>query len=171
MVFDFGWYVFGAGVCALAVLIDTRTRKIPNWLNALTAIVMIAGLVLTGIHHSNPWLVVAGHGLGGLLLPLGLLAPLFIIRALGAGDIKLMMALGILWGPWSALYHTLFMALAGGLIAGLVFAYHVGWQGLWGLLQSGGRGLSSYQALKIKFPYSLAILASYAVTLWWRHLI
>jgi prepilin peptidase CpaA len=171
MVFPFGWHLLGALICAAAFIIDMRTRKIPNWLNFTAGSVMTAGVLLEFIRHPQPWIPVLQHALGGLLVPLGMLAPLFVMRALGAGDIKLMMALGILLGPKGAFYQTLFMAMAGGVLAVLVFSYHLGWQGLWGLLRSGGRGLSGYAALKEKFPYSLAIAISYGAVLWWQGLI
>ena len=73
--------------------LDWRTRKIPNW---LTVSGFVAGL---GIHT-----IVGGwHGalasLQGAGLALLVLLPLVLLRGLGAGDWKLMGAVGALLGP------------------------------------------------------------------------
>jgi prepilin peptidase CpaA len=88
-------FSFPAGV------IDWRTRKIPNWLT-------VSGFAIgVGIHA---WLA-GWHGvltsLEGTGLALGILLPLVLLRALGAGDWKLMGAIGALLGPVMMLFVLL----------------------------------------------------------------
>jgi prepilin peptidase CpaA len=95
---------------------DLRTRKIPNWLT-------LSGLVL-GLGLNT--LVLHGHGVVIALLGLGLslliYVPLYIVRGMGAGDVKLMAAVGSIAGPHNWLIIFLVTALLGGLVAfALVF--------------------------------------------------
>lgn len=103
-----------AGVAVLLVIgaaTDLRSRRIPNVLTIGGAVLgaMINGAMLgwKGAEESIlGWLL----GCGLLLLP-------FLQRALGAGDVKLLAAVGA-WGGPSLVLHTLFLgAMAGGLIA------------------------------------------------------
>ena len=84
-------------VCAAAVR-DIRTRRIPNW---LTVSGVVAGMALNAFLFETPGLLDALKGLGFALL---IYFPLFAIRAVGAGDAKLMAAVGAIVGPanWSA---------------------------------------------------------------------
>lgn len=83
-----------AVIVALAAgLGDLRTRRIPN---RLTVSALVAGIGLNSL--LGGW-----HGLylslEGAALGLGLLLPVVLLRGLGAGDWKLMGALGALVGP------------------------------------------------------------------------
>ncbi len=71
---------------------DLRFRRIPNWLN-LSGIVVGCGLntLLTGWHG----LVTA---LLGMVCALLVYIPLYLIRGMGAGDVKLMAAVGAMAG-------------------------------------------------------------------------
>jgi prepilin peptidase CpaA len=88
---------------------DWRTRRIPNW---LTVSGFLAGITLNSI--LGGW-----HGarqsLEGAGLALGLLLPFVLMRGLGAGDWKLMGAVGALTG-WRAM---LFVFVVSALLAGL----------------------------------------------------
>lgn len=98
---------------------DLRTRRIPNW---LTVPAMIAGVaansMLMGWHGTK--LALEGAGLG-----LGLLLPLVLMRALGAGDWKLMGAAGAILGP----ARFLVVLLASILIAGVMAVFEIVRQG------------------------------------------
>jgi prepilin peptidase CpaA len=107
--------VLAAGL-AVAVVIDMRTRRIPNW---LTGSMMVAGVALavTGLGAVTPGQAALGI-VGGLVLML----PGHIIGATGAGDVKLMAAVGAFVGPALALNAFLGTAVAGGVFAVAVAA-------------------------------------------------
>ena len=87
--------------------LDWRTWKIPNW---LTIPGFLLGLATNAVIGRWPGLKDSLEGAG---LALGLLLPLVILRALGAGDWKLMGAMGAFLGPWpflDVLVVTIFVA-------------------------------------------------------------
>jgi prepilin peptidase CpaA len=77
--------------------IDYRTRRIPNW---LTVSGMLIGIALHAF-QSGPFGVMTA--LAGMVLALIGLLPLVLLRAMGAGDWKLMGSLGAILGPASML--------------------------------------------------------------------
>jgi prepilin peptidase CpaA len=90
---------------------DWRTRRIPN---ALTLAGLPLGLVLNAWanHWSGVW-----SALEGAALVLALLLPLVLLRGLGAGDWKLMGALGALLGPARIILILLATVFLSGLVA------------------------------------------------------
>jgi prepilin peptidase CpaA len=162
----------------VAAVIDVRSYRIPNWLTCSGA---AFGLVYSTFvpfwpHHAFLWSL-EGYGLG-----LGLLFPMWMLRILGAGDVKLMAMCGALLGV-----DALLVALAGSLIAGGLFAVafslrrgqlrrmlgnvlHVvqvtGAAGMAGV--PGAAALSGFESVG-KLPYSVAIAAGTIVTVVARH--
>jgi prepilin peptidase CpaA len=76
------------GFASLAGWLDWRFRKIPNW---LTVPGLVLGLVLSGTLGRWPGLKASLEGAGFCL---AILLPFVLVRGLGAGDWKLMGALG-----------------------------------------------------------------------------
>jgi prepilin peptidase CpaA len=104
------------GVVWIAFAIDLRRRRIPN---ALTFGAAAAGLVLQSLLGGTAGLSAAATGLGvGLVI----LLPGYLIRATGAGDVKLMAAVGTFLGPNWVLVAGVLSILAGGLIAAMFAA-------------------------------------------------
>ncbi len=101
--------------------LDLRSRRIPNW---LTVPALLLGLGVNTIILGWDGTKVA---LGGAGLALGLLLPFVLLRGLGAGDWKLMGALGAWLGP----IQTLFVLLATILIAGIVASWLITWHRRW----------------------------------------
>lgn len=95
----------------IATVIDVRTRRIPNVLTATMASVGI-GLAAFGISGLSLWGSVVG-----LLVGLALMLPGHLLGATGAGDVKLMAAIGAIVGPALVFSAFLFSALAGGVLA------------------------------------------------------
>ena len=107
-----------------AVWFDVRERRIPN---KLVAGGMLCGLVLqTLAPHGSGLFEFWWGGLGpwqallGLAAGLALFMPLHLLRAVGAGDVKLLAMVGVWLGPWLLLGATLLTLLAGGLLAVVV---------------------------------------------------
>jgi prepilin peptidase CpaA len=99
-----------------AAAFDIRTRRIPNW---LTAGGVLAGLALNiFLYPVLPGLLFA---LKGLAVGLGVYVVLYALRAMGAGDAKLMAAVGTLagWQDWFGIFIV--TAVIGGVMA-VVFA-------------------------------------------------
>ena len=96
---------------ALAAFVDFRSRKIPNW---LTVPAFVAGVTLRTALFGWPGAKSALEGTG---LALVLLLPLVLLRALGAGDWKLMGAVGAFLGPLMFLFVLLGSILVSGLMA------------------------------------------------------
>jgi prepilin peptidase CpaA len=107
-----------------AVWFDVRERRIPN---KIVAGGMLCGLVLqtlaplgSGLFEFSwgglgPW-----QALLGLAAGLALFMPLHLLRAVGAGDVKLLAMVGTWLGPQLLLGATLLTLLAGGLLAVVV---------------------------------------------------
>jgi prepilin peptidase CpaA len=95
--------------------LDWRTRRIPNWLTVGGA---LAGLATNAM--SRGW-----HGalmsLEGAALALGLLLPLVLLRGFGAGDWKLMGAMGAVM-RWQAMVSVLIVSA---LISGAMAVFQV----------------------------------------------
>jgi prepilin peptidase CpaA len=105
--------VLAAGLAA-AVVIDLRSRRIPNLLTAAMAVLGV-GLAATG----SSGLTVAAS-MGGMVLGLLLMLPGHALGATGAGDVKLMAAVGAIVGPGLVLPAFLFTCIAGGVLAVVV---------------------------------------------------
>ncbi len=99
-----------AGVL-VASIVDIRSRRIPNWLTATMAGIGI-GLAASGTSG-----VSLGASLAGFALGLALMMPGHALGATGAGDVKLMAAVGAIVGPALVVSAFLFTAVAGGVLA------------------------------------------------------
>jgi prepilin peptidase CpaA len=112
-------WILTLALTILAALLDWRSRRIPNWLT-------VPGLLSGVVVHA---LIAGWHGtlfaLEGASLALILLLPLVALRALGAGDWKLMGAVGAFVGPVMFLFVLLGSILASGLMA-IVQVYRTG---------------------------------------------
>ena len=98
---------------AVAAIFDVRNHRIPNWLVLLGAVTCIAGQMI------QPALLdfgIAG-ALKGIAVGFALLLPLYILRATGAGDVKLMAMVGAYLGPWGVASAALLSFIAGGVLA------------------------------------------------------
>jgi prepilin peptidase CpaA len=98
---------------AMAAYTDVRSYRIPNW---LTGFGLLAGLLLSvwNVRHPMQELMLA---FGGIALGLFALLPLYLIRILGAGDVKLMAMVGAFLGLPGTLHALAFVLVTGGLVA------------------------------------------------------
>jgi prepilin peptidase CpaA len=106
--------VIEIGLCGLVLTAagyDLRSRRIPNW---LVGAGLVFGVGLNSFLYEAAGLRLALLGLG---LALAIYIPIYALHAIGAGDVKLMAAVGSIVGPayWIRLF--IFTAAAGVLAA------------------------------------------------------
>ena len=104
---------------------DYREHRAPNWLNAAIA--------LTGLAMQTTFSGWAGleSGLKGMLFAFGMLILFWAVKGIGAGDVKLMAALGAWLGPDMAVGAVMVGALLGGLMAvGMIIRRRRWWETL-----------------------------------------
>ncbi len=105
-------------VLLVAAVYDVRFRRIPNW---ITVTGVALGLALNTFLWGLPgvWFSLRGLGLG-----FGVYFLLYLIRAMGAGDVKLMAAVGAMvgWEDWLGIF--VITALLGGLMALILATSH-----------------------------------------------
>jgi prepilin peptidase CpaA len=123
-------------VVIAAAVYDMRYRRIPNWISVGGAVIGIAlnaflepppgGWVFAfkGAASGNFSLVLgAGHPTGaafalkGMALGFGAYFVLYLLHAMGAGDVKLMAAVGSLVGGWDWVGIFVLTAILGGIAA------------------------------------------------------
>lgn len=102
----------------LAAAIDLRSRRIPN---ALTGMLALLGFMqsFTAAHTVTP-----GQSILGLLTGAALLSGLFAIGAIGGGDLKLLAAAGAWLGPRLTFQVFLVEAIVGMIIVLFTCAIH-----------------------------------------------
>ena len=100
-----------SGILTAAAYTDLRSHRIPNKLIGL-------GLILAIIFQL---MANGAHGLlcGSLAAVLGLACfmPFYVLRAMGAGDVKLMAVVGLFTSPRGVLYAVVLSLLVGGVFA------------------------------------------------------
>jgi prepilin peptidase CpaA len=101
---------------AAAAVSDYRTYRIPNLLTG-------GGIAFALVYNlvSPPWHADWTFGPAGMLLGFGAMLPLYALRALGAGDVKLMAMVGAFLGAGATVEALLFSIVTGG-IAALAFS-------------------------------------------------
>lgn len=102
----------------IAAVYDMRFRRIPNWLTlsgVLVGIALNAFLNVRGEawYAGFTWLT----ALAGMGLAFAIYFPLYLVRGMGAGDVKLMAAIGALAGPVNWLGIFVLSNVVGGLVA------------------------------------------------------
>ncbi len=103
-------------VVLIAAAYDLRFRRIPNWLSVSG---VIAGFVLNTTLSGR-------HGLAaaclGFLCAFLVYVPLYLVRAMGAGDVKLMGAVGAIVGAGNWVGIFFITAIIGGVVSLILIA-------------------------------------------------
>jgi prepilin peptidase CpaA len=100
-----------------AAIWDLKSRRIPNWLSLAG---IICGIALNSFLYGMAGLK---QSLTGMATAFGIYFLLYLVRAMGAGDVKLMAAVGAFVGPGNWFMIFLITALIGGVIALSVLAW------------------------------------------------
>ncbi|MBX3414547.1 MAG: prepilin peptidase [Pirellulales bacterium] len=170
-------FLAAVGVLTLvAAFWDARTRKLPNWLT-------VSGFAAALLFHvTTGGLAGLGYSLVGFLTGFGILLLLWLTGGGGAGDVKLMGALGAWLGAKGTLYVFFVSAIL--VVIGFVgwFAYRL-LRHLLGFDGKGGRRKNLFETLRPKrtladgkpaprrgiVPFALPLaLSTWLVLLAWR---
>ena len=148
--FDKIGFITVALLLAVAVVFDLKFRIIPNW---VCASILLLGFAVQGALNGGQGLL---DGSLGMLLALGIFVPAYAAGWMGAGDAKLMAAVGTLLGPLGTLNAIIFTLFVGGAFG----LFHIVARGAvvatpWLLRFYAPDPTTS----KVFFPYALAIAA------------
>jgi prepilin peptidase CpaA len=110
-------------VAVSAAAIDVHERRIPNWLTGGSLLLGLSVHMLAAVFQGGPLAALSGiaTSLAGAAIGLAVLLPFYMIkiagvgRAFGAGDVKLLAALGAIAGPQVIISIVLYAAVAGGI--------------------------------------------------------
>jgi len=165
--------VVALAIGLVACVTDVQSRRIPNVLTfgAAAAALLVHGFVdgSAGLRTS-----VGGWFLGTLLF-----LPFFALGGMGAGDVKLLAALGAWLGPRDTFWVAIYGSMAGGVMA-VAIALGRGYLGTalrnlrtlvtyWALV--GPRpvpGITLEQSEAPRLAYAVPIFAGTVVTVWLR---
>lgn len=161
------------GLGALAAAADATTRRVPNALTFGAAAVGMAFAAATGGVQELGWSV------AGWIVGLVLFLPLFALRAMGGGDVKLLAAFGAWLGPSLVFWVAVYGAIAGGVLALLLVLWRrrlrttIG--NMWDIVTHWRlSGLKPHPVVTldnpgaVRMPYALPIALGALATLWLR---
>jgi prepilin peptidase CpaA len=148
-----------AVVLITAIGTDLRSARIPNWLTFPAM-----GMALLG----HTWLGGISGGLvslAGLAVGLGLLLMIYLAGAIGAGDVKLMAAVGAFVGPYDVLECGWLAFVIGGVYVLAAMCYQWGWaaagqkliHATYGAVLVGGSAWTRELQLPFRLRYGLAV--------------
>ncbi len=149
-------------LATLAALADVKDRRIPNHLTfPALAIALVSHAMLGG---RDGFL----DALTGMAIAGGVLLPGWLMGWMGAGDVKLVAAIGAWLGMPGAVFALLGSLIAGGLVSVVMAArnrvlfrtlHGAAMLGMWGFARA-GRGVSAPPVTTgIRFPFAVAVLA------------
>ena len=114
-------WLWAVVVAVAAGCFDWESRRIPNWLTVPSLLLGLVGNTIAfGLQGAKTALAGAG-------LALAILLPVVWLRALGAGDWKLMGALGAALGP----RQIVAVLLATVFLAGIIAVAQISWRKRW----------------------------------------
>lgn len=146
-------------VLLIAVVTDLRSSRIPNWLTFSAMGFALAGHAWLGSMHGVLF------SLAGLGTGLGLFFLIYLAGGIGAGDVKLMAAIGAFVGVYGVLSSAWLAMVVGGVYAITAMCYQWGLasagqrlvNAAYGVVLVGGSAWTRELALPFKLRYGLAI--------------
>lgn len=164
--------IIGLGL-VVATVIDLHSRRIPNWLTVNLSMVGLA----------NSLWVKGWSGLGehivALLIGLIIFFVFYLLNIFGAGDAKMMAALGAIMGIPFIIYASFIVVFVGGIISFILLMKKRGLPEIWLILLAFLKALFSKNvqefrgwvndASKNTFPFSIAITIGSVITLWYLY--
>lgn len=149
-------------VLACAAWQDLARHRIPNSLN-LTGLLL--GLALAGLSGG---LTAVAYAAAGVLVGFGVLLPFYLLRGMGAGDVKLMAAAGAFLGPGAALLAAALTLVTGAVLGIAIVCWRIAERSAEPRGQVEGSAAMEVPAIwralaaasmagKERFPYAVAI--------------
>jgi prepilin peptidase CpaA len=138
---------------------DLLEHRIPN---TVCAFALVSGCLIHALISGVDGLLFALQGAG---VGFAMLFPLYVVRGMGAGDIKLMCAVGSFLGPLDALLAAVLTLMLGALlgVAVIVIQYTVRAR----QLKQNESALASVTSVRHQpFPYAVAIAGGALVLMW-----
>ncbi|PLS06995.1 prepilin peptidase [Neobacillus cucumis] len=157
-------------ILIVSLYTDIKSRRI---LNIITLPTIIIAFVFHTYTFGLSGLVFSSKG---FLTGVGLLIIPFILGGLGAGDVKLMAAIGALMGTSFVFYSFIYTAIIGGMIGVFIILKTKGFRNsIKSLLinialfrsNQGSLSISKVSEGKISFPYGIAIVLGTFCSLIW----
>lgn len=157
----------------IAAILDVLTHKIPNWFTVPSALLaVILNSYLYGIKGFSSSIV-------GLVTGFLLLFFIYRLGGMGAGDVKLLCAIGAFLGPKLVFYSFIWTALAGGVFALILVIYKralsqtfrnlkilvFSW-----ILRTPRKDLTIKNQSLIKLPYGVAIAVGVILAIWLKRM-
>jgi prepilin peptidase CpaA len=159
-----------------AAVLDVQNHRIPNWLNCPG---VAAGILLRSVFFGWKGL---GSAVSGCVLAGGIVFLCYAVRAMGAGDVKLLAVIGSFVEPSRAVVVLLATAIFGGVLA-IIYAIYT--RRIGSTVRNVGSVLKFHSSSgmqvhpeinldnpsALRMPYGLAIAAGtlYSfVGTWWR---
>jgi len=167
------YQILAVAVALVAAVTDVRSHRIPN---VLTFGAMLVAVLAHG--YTDGWSG-AGFGVAGWFVGALLFFPFFALGGMGAGDVKLLAAIGAWLGPAAIVWVALYASIAGAVMALAVGAW-TGYLGkaftnLWCLFMHwrmyGPQPMADLTVASTRGPrlaYAVPIFAGLMVTLWLR---
>jgi prepilin peptidase CpaA len=152
---------------SICLFTDIKSRKIYN--NVLLPVLFLALILQVFLHG---WIGLFSSFLG-LIVGFAILLIPYMMKGMGAGDVKLMAVIGAIQGPLFILTTAVYMAVIGGVVASLLILYRLikskQWISLfhhtslmtYGMKLAVIRSHSSNQT----FPYGVAIVGGACCTM------
>jgi len=164
--------IFLSVVVFIAAIIDIRTYKIPN---LLTYPAMLIALIYHTLTNGLNGLTFSSLG---LLVGTVLFSIPFFMGIMGAGDVKLMGAVGAVLGSRGVLNASLFTAVAGGIFAFILLLFHYkDFRFVTRTVETIQASLATKCLLRIpavenkekpRLYYGIAIASGTLYTMWWK---
>ena len=164
-------------LCMVTAITDISDRKIPNWAVCIAA--------LCGVWGNAYWYGIAGfiNSILGFLCAFVIYILLYLLQGRGAGDLKLMAAIGAITGFPNWFYLWIITAVLGGVLVigylllrgGLVRAVKNAFFIIFELIRFRSPSLSRPElaisnAQAVTIPHALVVAISTFVYLWLTHL-
>jgi prepilin peptidase CpaA len=179
------WQLWCFAILVLGMLMavewDLREHRIPN---TLILFLLLMGVAVHaagpangrgGIFDAFPGALGVGSALLGALAGLVIFLPFYLIRAMGAGDVKLLVALGAFVGTGEIVGLALSVLIAGGALAVLRMLLKRNARLVLGnvklILLGMGHGGARFDPVTQsadRMPYALSFAAGLAVFSYWR---